>query len=99
MYDDERCEILTLSIRYEGLDPLDAWWEEFIGQVISFCLRYESCPYKVDVSLLFANDLLIKEIIRTIEVLMKLLMLYPFLPYLLTDLQISNFRSEFRIKL
>ena len=62
MYDDERCEILTLSIRYEGLDPLDAWWEEFIGQVISFCLRYENCPYKVDVSLLFANDLLIKEI-------------------------------------
>ncbi len=58
----ERCDLLTINIRYENIEQLDESWKLLFEKVISACLDYEKCPYEVDISILITNDSLIQEI-------------------------------------
>jgi probable rRNA maturation factor len=53
---------MTVSIEYEASKKLEFEYEELVNKVITACLDYEECPYDAEVSVLFTDDEIIRQI-------------------------------------
>ncbi|HHV10770.1 MAG TPA: rRNA maturation RNase YbeY [Clostridiales bacterium] len=53
---------MTIHIEYEAAGKLEFDYETLVKRVIEECMDYEDCPYEAEVSVLFTDDVEIREI-------------------------------------